>query len=215
MKWQTKAKIHSALDRAPFGSQLYYLLQRRVIGSLPRKYDPKYLSYLEWHRQNITSGPNDLARTTVFEFGVGWDLFYNIALYCYGCDKQILVDLNRFAKIELINHEIDRLSKLDNPGFVRRPPGRIRKLDDLAAMGIDYRAPADARDTGLPPESVDVVISTNTMEHVPFDDLAAILREAHRLLRRNGIISARVDYADHYYYADKSMAIIGLTNPVN
>lgn len=205
MEWRVKAKLHAAIDTMPFGNGLYYTIQRRLTKSLPRQHSPKYFEYLDWHARNIQNAVGDWSKATVFEFGVGWDLFYNIALYCYGCNRQILFDLNRFAKVELINHEIDKLSKLDNANLRRRPKGRLSRLEDLVQMGIDYRAPADARRTLLPKCSVDAVISTNTIEHVPFPDLANILREAHRILRPGGIVSARVDYADHYCYADKSI----------
>lgn len=205
MKWKTKARVHAALDKVPFGGSIYYALQRHIIGSLPRKYDPKYLSYLDWHRANIVKSVGGLENVTLFEFGAGWDLFYNLGLYCYGCNRQVIVDLNRHAKIELINHEIERLKRVDDAGFTRTPNCTITRLEGLADFGIDYRAPADARETGLPEGSIDAVISTNTMEHIPFPDLTAILKEAARILKPGGIVSARVDYADHYFYADKSI----------
>ena len=187
MKWQTKARVHGALDRFPFGSAIHYALQRHVIGSLPRKYDPKYLSYLQWHRANIERSAGSLEQATLFEFGAGWDLFYNLALYCYGCNRQVIVDLNRYAKVELINHEIERLNRLPDADFLRRPGQTIRRLEELERFGIDYLAPADARATGLAAGSIHAVISTNTMEHVPFPELEAILNEAHRILRPDGI----------------------------
>lgn len=205
MKWQAKARVHSFLDAIPFGGSILYGLQRHIVRSFPRQYNPTQIGYLDWHAQAIGNFAGGLDSATVFEFGAGWDMFYNIALYCYGCNKQIIVDLNRLAKIELINDQIRQLSDVDNPNFVRRPIGTLDRVEDLVRMGIDYRAPADARATGLPDSHVDVVMSTNTMEHIPFVELEAILREALRIIRPGGILTSRIDYTDHFYYADKSI----------
>ena len=136
MKWQTKAKIHSALDRMPLGHQLYYLLQTRVTKSLPRKDNEKYFETLNWHLANIKKHHDDLSKTTLFEFGVGWDLFYNIGFYCAGIDRQILVDLNRHAKIRLINHELDRFKNTGRKELIREAVASISSLDELEAMSM-------------------------------------------------------------------------------
>jgi predicted SAM-dependent methyltransferase len=205
MKWQTKAKIHTAFDSLPFGHHLYYFLQTKITKSLPRKPAEKYFNTLRWHKKNIETNIGNLSKVTLFEFGAGWDLFYNIGFYCAGIEKQILVDLNRHAKVSLINHEISSFSALESADFFRKPIGVINSLDELDQLGIDYRAPCDARKTGLDDGSIDAIISTNTMEHIPLEDLATILLECHRLLRKGGIVSARVDYGDHYSYSDKSI----------
>jgi len=50
------------------------------------------------------------------------------------------------------------------------------------------------------------VSSTDTCEHIPQADLAAIFAECHRLLRPGGAFSCRVDLQDHYSYFDHSLS---------
>src|SRR5438067_829197 len=50
--------------------------------------------------------------------------------------------------------------------------------------------------------SVDCITSTNTLEHIPPDDLAAILRECYRILAPSGLVSLDIDYQDHYSFFD-------------
>jgi SAM-dependent methyltransferase len=63
-------------------------------------------------------------------------------------------------------------------------------------------APLDARNTGLPSESMDLITSNSTLEHVPRDDIAPLLTECRRLLRDDGVICFRIDYEDHYAIGD-------------
>ena len=53
--------------------------------------------------------------------------------------------------------------------------------------GVDYRAPADARATGMAEGTIDCAISVETLEHIPPADISAILKEIHRILRPDGV----------------------------
>src|SRR5690606_7554709 len=76
----------------------------------------------------------------------------------------------------------------------------------LEAANVEYRAPCDARATGLPAGSFDLVTSTSVLEHIPPADLPAVLAECRRLLRRDGVCSFQVDYKDHWCYFDRSIS---------
>jgi SAM-dependent methyltransferase len=94
------------------------------------------------------------------------------------------------------------------PEFVRVPPAFDgHDLDGyLARLGIGYRAPADARATDLADGSIDVVTSTNTLEHVPPEDILSILRECRRILADDGLMTFRIGYKDHFSYFDHSIS---------
>jgi SAM-dependent methyltransferase len=73
--------------------------------------------------------------------------------------------------------------------------------------GIEYFAPCDARATPLEPGVIDCVTSTNTLEHIPQEDLARILAECYRVLRPGGVVSLKIDYQDHFSYSDTSISV--------
>jgi SAM-dependent methyltransferase len=130
-----------------------------------------------------------------------------------GVDRQIVVDREENARLDLVNDALTRLNARRG-GFERSLGVSLRALgDELASLadlekrlGIRYLAPRDARNTGLPAGSVDFVSSTSTLEHVPEPDILAILIECRRLLRPGGIISCRVDMRDHHAYFDDSVS---------
>jgi SAM-dependent methyltransferase len=200
MRWLAKAALQRGLGFLPRGESLNYVFQRHVARSLPagesvfrRKFAraEQHVAAYEEH------GPGKpLADAVFYEFGVGWDLAIPLSFAAIGVGRQVLVDIRPSARAELVNDSLARL-ELD-------PVQSIADLDDR--FGIRYLAPCDARATGLPAGSVDFVSSTDVCEHVPEDDLAAIFRECHRLLRPGGAFSCRIDLQDHYSYFDRSLS---------
>ena len=65
----------------------------------------------------------------------------------------------------------------------------------------------DARASGLHAGCVDIITSTNTLEHIPPGEIAAILRECARLLREGGLMSSSIDLQDHYHWFDKNISV--------
>ena len=78
----------------------------------------------------------------------------------------------------------------------------------LRRARIDYRAPADAAQSGIPDDSVDVVFSNNVLEHVPGPDIVRMMQESRRILRRGGLAIHCVNPGDHYAYFDRSITTI-------
>jgi SAM-dependent methyltransferase len=84
-------------------------------------------------------------------------------------------------------------------------PGDL--VDELRRLhGITYRAPCDARSTTLRTGSIDVITSTNTLEHIPPGDIRGILAECHRILADDGLLSFQIDYEDHYSFFDRRIS---------
>lgn len=217
MRWLAKAVVQKTLSYAPRSDQLNYVLQHRVYRSLPAG-DAHARTKFARARQQLETflehgAPDDPAGAVFYEFGVGWDLRVPLAYASLGVGRQILVDLHPHARPELVNDSIRRLdaARAAHEEELARPlrelgPPNVERLENLRErFGIEYLAPRDARATGLPAASVDFVSSTDTLEHVPPDDIAGILAECGRLLRPDGVLSCRIDLEDHYFRFDHSL----------
>lgn len=214
MRWMLKALAQQALSRTPRGERLNYVLQRRVLGSLPasdeafRRKVSRAFQHFEAFAELGLRRP--VGEAIFYEFGAGWDLAVQLAYWALGVERQTVVDIRPILRIELVNDTIAKVERLrgvleEEAGRDLRSPGRmnLRGLEDLRGrFGIVYLAPRDARDTGLPAGSLDFVSSTDTAEHVPEDDLLRILVECRRLLKPEGLLSYRADLEDHYSRTD-------------
>ena len=217
MRWLAKAGLQRGLGLLPQGERLNYLFQRRVLRSLPagdaalRRKFARALQHLGVYREH---GPGVPAGEACFyEFGAGWDLAIPLAYAMLDAGRQVLVDIRPSARLELVNDSLASFERLRpeleaEAGEALRPLGEpLRSLGELESrFGIRYLAPCDARDTGLPEGSIDLASSTDTCEHIPEADLAAIFRETRRLLRPGGAFSCRIDLQDHYAYFDRTLS---------
>lgn len=136
--------------------------------------------------------------TEILEFGAGKSLAQNIYLAQFGI-RQTLVDLNPMLDLDLVNRSIAHLSQLGVP-----TRGTVTSLDDLSTRyAIRYHAPMDVAQTSFADTQFDAIVSTNTLEHIPAPVIRKIWLEARRLLRPGGIVSAKIDYSDHYAHTDR------------
>jgi hypothetical protein len=71
------------------------------------------LGYAHQHIQVIRQYyKRPLDRSTFYEFGAGWDLIVPLALYSFGVDKQIVVDVRSLLKASLVNDAIHKFQGL-------------------------------------------------------------------------------------------------------
>jgi SAM-dependent methyltransferase len=205
VRWQVKARALAALSVMPFGGVLHYALQRYVTRRLPRP--EKQVRSIYALAQRLVQVYAEYAKqplqdSTFFEFGAGRDLIIPMAFSALGAKRFITFDIERLAKPDLIRSNAEIVSRAS--GAARAD---IRSFKDLeACWNIDYQAPADARATGLPNNSIDCAVSVETLEHIPKNDIAAILKELHRILRPDGLALMQIDYGDHYKGFDRSIS---------
>lgn len=218
VRWLAKALLQRGISVLPRSESANYLFQRHVTHALPpstasfRNKFSRALAHLEALAGYGPSRP--LGGAVLYEFGAGWDLAVQLSYWSLGVDRQVIVDLRPHVRFQLVNLTLARLEseraaleaeaerELRDPG-----PERIGSVRDLEErFGITYLAPRDARATGLDGDSVDLVSSTNTLEHVPAADIVPILTECRRLLRPDGIFSSRIDLRDHYSYFDRGVS---------
>lgn len=186
--------------------------------------------HITHYRKFAVSAP--LERAVFMEFGAGWDLAIALVYAAAGVPTQVLLDIHALARADLVSLSVERIRRqaaeapvvlsaavTGGTGWAHEPDEReacVSSLPDgpasqelllpwLNSVGIDYRAPGDARAAGLPDCSVDCITSTTTMEHIPAKDLASILAEAYRVLKPGGIVSCHVDMSDHFCHSDPSI----------
>ena len=216
--WRYKALMQLVFSNVQFGEHLNYFFQRHVPRSLPTS-DAKFVSIVSSAKEHINVLQRyyrrPLGEATFYEFGAGCDVIILLAFYAFGVEHQILIDIRNLLRLELVNDTIQKFQRMAlDLGLLRKPEtcidrGSQRDFDASLKKyyGIEYRAPCDASRTELEASSIDCITSTNTLEHIPPQDIRAILRECHRVLRDDGLMSFRIDYQDHYAYFSSNISV--------
>jgi SAM-dependent methyltransferase len=195
INWKLKSVIFSAIDlfNAP---QVLYFLQRHVTGRSKVNIDAVE-DVWRLHRDSLES----LNAPSLIEFGAGKNLRQNIYLSAF-CRAQTVVDLFPMLEIDQFNSAARQISALV-PDI---PFHECASLSDIErCYGITYRAPFDMAHAPLDDNCLDCCVSTNTMEHLPVETLRSILSELTRVIRPGGLISAKIDYSDHYSHTDRGI----------
>jgi hypothetical protein len=206
--WRAKSFAFNVFDRILFGEKIYFLFQKYITKTAPRRLSPTSKSGAVpiAHAQAIVSQRSDFSSLTLLEIGAGWDLYTNMIYYCYGINHQIAIDVRRWGRAELVNAVIRHLQSDPPEGHIRLPTVFVseKNLDaDLKRLyGIEYMAPYDATNTSLSAQSIDVITTTSVLEHVPEDIIHKIFKEYARIFKKNGLMRHVIDYSDHYSHAD-------------
>src|SRR5262249_49783064 len=153
----------------------------------------------------------------LLEIGSGWYPTLPFALHLAGAARVVTIDITRHFMAEFVRRCAEglaaRAATIAQGAGAPQAEGRRRAhallarprgVDVEAATegGIEYRAPGDARRTGLAPGALDVVFSNSVLEHIPGEAIGEIFAEAHRVLAPGRIMFHSVNCGDHYAYAD-------------
>lgn len=225
VSWKFKAKIQNTIAALPFfANAIYFGVQRSVGGLRREKINPlsrmsAAAGMVEW----AESAGMDVTGKTVLEVGTGHMVDLPIGMWLCGAARVITVDLNPYLSRSLISEARD---------FVRQNSDQVIQLfadrkthlfeerlklltgtsvsNDklLTAMNIDYMSPADAAKLPIEPHSVDLHVSHTVFEHIPHDVLSAILTEAKRILKPDGLLIHNIDPSDHFAHDDSSITRI-------
>jgi Methyltransferase domain len=209
MNWKIKSGLFRVLENAPFGDCLYYLLQRYVTRSLPRssKSVLEVLKVEKWHINMFNKYGQSERPYLCYEFGAGWDLCGAISRYYLGINNQVVIDISRLASPWQINYMLNDLFKIESLSAKGLVLPKLDSIEDnlLSYFGIQYLAPQDARNSTISENSVDLIVSNNTLEHIPFSEIKLIFAECKRISKLGAVISMEIDYGDHYSYSDSSI----------
>ena len=196
--WKIKSTIFKSIDFFNAPSALYFLQKyvtgRSRIGRL--QISPIWEAHKSYLNQYS-------ATDNIFEFGAGKSLAQNLFISDIATNQKV-VDLNPMIDLGLVENVRSQISEL----VVLKSQSKISSLDELSLYGIEYLAPYDASKTDFTDKSLSACISTNTLEHIPKDSIEAIFSELFRTLKDDGIVSAKIDYSDHYAHTDKSISLL-------
>ncbi len=225
-KWKQKAIVQKTISYLPLGQNINYFFQKYVTKgeNLNDEYFLDRLGHAKEHihyYQKITGNSNP---NSSLEIGTGWYPIVPISLFLIGCEKIYSVDIKMLTSKERIITTLEKFLEFHNSGklkdFINYNSGRFEVIKSilndrgnydlsqiLQLLKITYII-EDARKLSLPDNSIDLVNSNNTFEHIYPILLIPILKEFKRVVKKqDGVMSHFIDMSDHFAHFDKSINI--------
>jgi hypothetical protein len=227
--WMIKAVTQKAISLLPGSRAWNHLFQTYVTRSLDLDVrEPSGLTRFAakvtqccTHVSNYTSTARP-AGYTVLELGTGWNPVVPVGLFLCGAREVWTIDQTPLLTVrrvrDVIAHYLALAGRPDFPDIM--PQADSRRVADLErALAADSPTPAallgqlniralvgDACWTGLPAAAMDLIVSNNTIEHIPAPDLPTIFQEFRRVSSPSTIMSHFIDMADHYVNFDHNLS---------
>lgn len=213
-RWWLRAAAQGLLAAAPGAGTLNDTLRRRV--RAPFLAEDYFLS--KWHhvtehlRALGNPGGVPLQRTRAVEIGTGWFPIVPLGLAVHG-GTVVTLDVDNHLDAQRVRLAMQVLSDLASQGRIAvGSPERLALLRTLLTtpadatvaellqpLGVSARI-ADARNLAGLPEThgANLLVSNNTLEHIPPETLRGIFEEFRRVGSHDARMSHYVDLADHY-----------------
>jgi len=220
--WYLKAAIQGCLSVLPQSYRWNYVLQRHVSKNLRLRetYFEKKLSVCTQHMEHYHRY-NSEPPARIVELGTGWLPIIPLGLALLSEEAEIIsIDLTPLLRDQLVLETLAFFVQYAKEGrLAEHLPNvnnsRIELLQEvldtiektgaeyaLSQLGITYIV-GDARKVEL--DHVDLVVSNNTLEHIPGDVIQGIFQNFRRMLGDNGLMSHSIDLSDHYSHFDDQL----------
>lgn len=215
--WRLKVLIQFILAHLPGGERINYGIQ-----ALTRRHSPAATAFrIDSYSRRIAAldGHRSLEGSIVVEIGTGWEPTSALLFYLLGARSVHTYDHQRHVRTHLARQVVQQMcdsvaaigSATGRPDSLLR--NRLRPLSTETTLdgifkraGINYHAPADATQTGLPDHSADIIYSYAVLEHVPSDVVRLLSSEAARILGPGGIAFHGIRLHDHYASVSKNLS---------
>lgn len=224
-KWVLKAVVQKGISLLPYKHRINYLFQKYVTKGvqLSNLYFEDRLIHLKEHLHFFQKYKGGLESCKTLELGTGWYPVVPIGLFLAGAKQMYTVDISALMTKANLCLTIDRYLEWEQTGtlqpYLEPKPERLARARQLLAesdklsleqllqrLNLSYLV-EDARQLALPDDSVELITSNNTFEHIYPNILREILLEFKRILAGDGVMSHFIDMSDHFAHLDGKISI--------
>ena len=199
INWKLKSLLYKILNFFNLNKTLFFI-QKNITKRSRINYDKK-IFYWDYHYKFLKENNSK----TIIEIGAGKSLAQNIYL-SYMFERKIeqtLIDVSMMLDLDLFNKANKQISEILKTDKI---PSAYSIKDLKKKFNLVYMAPADLKKIKENNLKFDACISSTTLEHIPKDELEEIFHLLKDVIRKDGIISASIDYTDHYSHTDKNIS---------
>ncbi len=225
-KWKLKAIVQKIISYLPFSHKINYIFQKYVTKGvyLSDEYFYDRLGHARDHLKGFQKYSYNSIPATCLEIGTGWYPIVPISFFLVGADKIYSVDISFLTSKERLHTTLQKFVECNKSGqlisYIDFLSDRFNIITNILAdyekftldevlqkLNITYLI-EDARKLSLPDDSIDLVNSNNTFEHIYPEILIPILKDFRRVVKKKGgVMSHFIDMSDHFAHFDKSINI--------
>jgi hypothetical protein len=225
-KWILKAIIQKTISYFPFKHNINYFFQKYVTKgvNLTDEYFYDRLEHAKNHLKAFSRNSNGLVPSETLEIGTGWYPIVPIAFFLAGTEKINSIDTSYLIRKDRIKITLEKFIECYNSNklnqFIQFRSERIEQIinilvnydklslnEVLLKLNMFYSV-GDARNLQIANNSIDLINSNNTFEHIYPQILVDILKEFKRVVRKSGgIMSHFIDMSDHFSNLDKTINV--------
>ena len=199
INWKLKSLVYKFLEFFRLKKTLYFI-QKKITKRSDINLN-EIIFYWDFHLKYLTNNNS----TKILEFGAGKSLIQNIFL-SYKTNlkfEQTLIDISKMIDLDLFNRANEQVAKILK---VERRPFVKNNNDIKKNFNILYSAPTTLNEIEEKNLLFDACISSTVLEHFPKKDLEETFRILKKIIKKDGIISASIDYSDHYSHTDEKIS---------
>lgn len=199
INWKLKSLVYKFLEFFRLKRTLYFI-QKKITKRSDINLN-EIIFYWDFHLKYLTNNNS----TKILEFGAGKSLIQNIFL-SYKTNlkfEQTLIDISKMIDLDLFNRASEQVAKILK---VERRPFVKNNNDIKKNFNILYSAPTTLNEIEEKNLLFDACISSTVLEHFPKKDLEETFKILKKIIKKDGIISASIDYSDHYSHTDTKIS---------
>lgn len=225
-KWVLKAIVQKVISFLPFGHKLNYVFQKYVTKGvyLNDEYFYDRLEHGKEHLNAYASFNQGRLPQTALELGTGWYPVVPFLFFLCGVERVYSVDITFLTSKERVLTTLKRIQECHAQGklaaYGHVLPERWKVLEEVVSQSdslslvdilnhfnLVYLV-EDARALSLESNSIDLVNSNNTFEHIYPVILKDILKDFQRVVKKqSGVQSHFIDMSDHFAHLDKTISM--------
>lgn len=226
-KWKQKAIVQKVISYLPFSKNLNYFFQKYVTKgvNLSNEYFYDRLNHAKTHLESYQKHSKKNHPEKSLEIGTGWYPIVPISFFLCGTDEIYSVDISMLTSKKKIKTTLLKFVESHQSGKLKEflPEIMSQRLEELLTLLNHYDKHSlieilkklrinylieDARKLSLSSNSIDLINSNNTFEHIYPDLLIPILKEFKRVVKKeNGVMSHFIDMTDHFAHLDSTINI--------
>jgi SAM-dependent methyltransferase len=200
--WQIKFAVKLAFARFPFAKNVlsYIGLYRHGGMDMPEYALERFLNH--FNRTEFSGKENGFIQ---LELGPGDSLFSALAGYSFGCAGTLLVDVGRYARMDVKLYR-EMMAYLSSKNLPVPEINEARNAEEIIQkLNSKYLTEGLKSIRSIPSESVDFIWSNVVLEHIRRDEFLETMKELRRILRKGGACSHTVDLRDHLGFSHNNL----------